>query len=139
MAKRYSHVHGSQDAQGRVRRFIKGSIGMEADNQTSLKPVGAIKLKCAWHRCGKEFEPKQKGQRFCPGGKCKDAHNNWLKMTGIHLCPRALYYVHDLAIHRIPPITNDEMANEMILKAMNADGESLTNEEAAGLKEVSGQ
>ena len=112
---------------------------MDADNQVAAKPVGAIKLKCAWHKCGKDFDPTQKGQRFCSGGKCKDAHNNWLKMTGIHLCPRALYYVHDLANHRIPPITNDEMANEMILMMANSGQEQLTNEESAGLKEVSGQ
>jgi hypothetical protein len=96
----------------------------------------AEKLKCAWHKCGKEFEPSQKGQKFCPGGKCKDAHNNWLKMTGIHLCPRALYYVQGLADSRIPPISLSEMANEMILKVANSGQESLTNEEAAGLKEV---
>ena len=91
-------------------------------------------MKCAWHKCGKEFEPSQKGQRFCPGGKCKDAHYNWLKITGIHLCPRALYYVQGLAGAR--GITKDEMANEMILRMANSGQESLTNEEAAGLKEV---
>jgi len=93
---------------------------------------------CKWAKCGAEFEPTKDNQEFCKP-EHRHAHNNWLKMTGIHLCPRALYYVHDLASHRIPPITNDEMANEMILKIANSGQENLTNEEAAGLKEVSGQ
>ena len=91
----------------------------------------AEKLKCAWHKCGKEFEPTQKGQKFCSGGKCKDACNNWLKLTGIHLCPRALSFVQGLAEAR--KITNDEMANEMILKMANPDGQPLTSEEATGI------
>ena len=94
--------------------------------------------KCRWIKCGIEFEPEKYGQHFC-SPEHRHAHNNWLKTTGIHLCPRALHYVQSIANHRKPPITNDEMANEMILKMMNADGESLTNEESAGLKEVSGQ
>ena len=90
---------------------------------------------CKWAECGAEFEPIQDNQQFCKP-EHRHAHNNWLKKTGIHLCPRALYYVQELANSRRPPITNDEMANEMILKMANADGETLTNEESAGLKEV---
>lgn len=51
--------------------------------------------------------------------------------------PRALYYVQELASAR--GVTNDEMANEMILKISNSGQEDLTNEEAAGLKEVGAQ
>jgi len=93
-----------------------------------------IMATCLWHKCGKEFTPIQDNQKFCPGGKCKDAHNNWLKMTGIHLCPRALYYIQSIANSRIPPISNDEMANEMISRVANADGEPLRDDEAFGLK-----
>ena len=96
---------------------------------------GAFMKICLWKECGKEFEPIQDNQEFCKP-EHRHAHNNWLKKTGIHLCPRALYYVQELANSRRPPITNDEMANEMILKMANADGETLTNEESAGLKEV---
>ena len=89
---------------------------------------------CKWAECGAEFEPVQDNQEFCKP-EHRHAHNNWLKKTGIHLCPRALYYVQDLANHC--HVSADEKANEMILKMANADGISLTNEEAAGLKEVS--
>ena len=84
-------------------------------------------------KCGKEFKPVRVKQSFC-SPECRIAHNNWLKMTGIHLCPRALYYVQGLAEAR--RITITEMANEMILKISNSGQENLTNEEAAGLKEV---
>ena len=84
---------------------------------------------CLWHKCGADFEPRQTSQKFCQNA-CKDAHNNWLKMTGIHLVPRALDYVQGLADAREIPI--DEMANEMILKMANADGKPLDDEEMYG-------
>lgn len=87
---------------------------------------------CLWHKCGAEFEPKKINQKFCCDPH-KIAHNNWLKMTGIHLCPRALYYVQGLSDSRVPPISVAQMANEMILKMANADGEPLTQNEAFGL------
>ena len=113
---------------------------MDVDNQTSSKPAGAIKLKCAWHKCGKEFEPTQKGQRFCSGGKCKDAHNNWLKKTGVHFIPPIYNYIKSVADSRIPPITVSEMANEMILKVMGRELAELNKNEQPGeyLKTIEG-
>lgn len=103
-----------------------------------MRPKGAIDCGafmkiCKWSKCGKEFEPAKVNQDYCKP-ECRHAHNNYLKITGIHLCPRALYYVQSLAEAR--KITNDEMANEMILKISNSGQENLTNEEAAGLREV---
>ena len=39
---------------------------------------------CQWHKCGKEFVPTSPIQRFCPGGKCRDACHNYEKINGIH-------------------------------------------------------
>ena len=90
-------------------------------------------MNCLWHKCGAAFTPTKPNKKFCTE-KCKDAHNNWLKMTGVHFVPRAYYYVLGIANSRIPPITIDEMANEIILKQANADGEGITQDEAFGLK-----
>ena len=97
-------------------------------------------LKCAWHKCGKEFEPTQKGQKFCSGGKCKDAHNNWLEKTGVHFIPPIYNYIKSVADSRIPPITVSEMANEMILKVMGRELAELNKNEQPGeyLKTIEG-
>ena len=105
---------------------------METDNQTSLKPGGAMRLKCSWHKCGKEFEPTQKGQKFCPGGKCKDAHNNWLKMTGVHFIPQIYNYIKEIADSQIPPVSVDEMANKMFFKFTGHEESELKKHERPG-------
>ena len=111
---------------------------MDADNQAAAKPAGAIKLKCAWHKCGKEFEPTQKGQKFCSGGKCKDAHNNWLKKTGVHFIPPIYNYIKDIADHC--HVSVDEKANEMMLAMAGRTVEELRPSERPGeyLKTIEG-
>lgn len=47
---------------------------------------GAIMKICKWAKCRAEFEPVKDNQEFCKP-EHRHAHNNWLKMTGIHLCP----------------------------------------------------
>ena len=76
--------------------------------------------KCAWMKCSKEFEPTQKHQKFCPGGKCKDAYNNYRKMTGIHLAPELYDYVKGVADSQGRAV--DVQANIMIAKIANPDG-----------------
>lgn len=89
---------------------------------------------CKFAKCGIKFHPIKINQDFCCP-EHRHAHNNWMKTTGIHLCPRALCYVQSLA--EVRKITNDEMANEMILKMANPDGLPLTQEEATGVKGAS--
>jgi len=90
-------------------------------------------MKCLWHKCGKEFEPAKKGQKFCSGGKCKDAHNNWLKSTGIHLAPRVLAQLQEIADGQGVPI--DAMANVMLARVLNPDGKPLEDAEIYGVKQ----
>ena len=122
-----SELDADMDSRGFKRPCTRAVGGQNTPGASMICP-----------ECHKAFTAIQHNQRFCCQ-RHKDAFHNRAKMTGIHLCPRALYYVQDLANHRIPPITNDEMANEMILMMANSGQEQLTNEEAAGLKEVSGQ
>jgi hypothetical protein len=39
---------------------------------------------CQYHKCGKEFTPTIKGQRFCPGDHCRIACHNDERLHGIH-------------------------------------------------------
>lgn len=114
--------------------FYGLGVGMKADNQTSLNPEGAVSLKCAWHKCGKEFIPAKKGQRFCPGGKCKDAHNNWLKMTGHHLIPRIELKLQKAAGYLEKPV--DQFLNEIVDMAIPTAGISMSEDEIKGINEI---
>ena len=102
---------------------------MEADNQVAAKPAGAIKLKCLWKECGKEFDPMQRHQRFCRP-ECRHAYNNYRKISGIHLAPRVQAQLQDLADGQGIPI--DEMANVMLARVLNPDGRPLDDTEIYG-------
>jgi len=88
--------------------------------------------KCLWMKCGKEFKPMQEHQKFCPGGKCRDAYNNWRKMTGIHLVPENYDYVKGIADSQGRAV--DEQANIMIAKMANADGAGIDEDKLYGMQ-----
>ena len=106
---------------------------MDADNQVAVKPAGAIKLKCAWHKCGKEFEPTQKSQTFCRP-ECRHAHNNWRKMHGHILAPRIEDKLQRLANGQQKPV--DQMLNEILDVAIPTPGQSLSEAEIKGINQV---
>jgi len=86
---------------------------------------------CLWHKCGKQFEKKQPNQKFCPGSKCKDAYNNDRKLHGHRLTQRNESKLQELADAQGKPI--DEMLNEIVTRALNPDGQPLTDAEAHGV------
>ena len=96
-------------------------------------------LKCKWHKCGKEFEPKKPNQVFCCD-QHKIAHNNWLKMTGIHFIPQIYSYIESIAKSQIPPVSVDEMANKMFLTFTGHEEAELKKSERPGeyLKTIEG-
>ena len=85
---------------------------------------------CQWKDCGKEFTPIQKHQKFCSGGKCREAYNNWRKLTGIHLLPELYEYVKSVADEIGIPV--DAQANIMIAKVANPDGQPLDDDALYG-------
>ncbi len=87
---------------------------------------------CRWIKCGKEFEPTKKNQEFCKP-EHRHAHNNWLKTTGIHLAPRVLAQLQEIADGQGIPI--DAMANVMLARVLNPDGKPLEDSEIYGIKQ----
>ena len=69
---------------------------------------------------------------FCSGGKCRIAHNNWLKMTGVHFIPQIYYEIKSIADSRIPPISVDAAANEMFLTFTGHAENELSKNERPG-------
>jgi hypothetical protein len=86
-------------------------------------------MKCLWHKCGVEFDPVKKNQNFCKP-EHRHAHNNYLKMTGIHFIPQIYNYIKDVADHC--HVSVDEKANEMMLSIMGRTAEELKPNERPG-------
>ena len=83
---------------------------------------------CKWSKCGNEFEPTKFNQDYCKP-ECRHAHNNWLKMTGVHFIPQIYNYVKGVADSYTPPKSVSEMANLMMLKMMNREESELSKSE----------
>jgi len=94
---------------------------------------------CKWAKCGAEFEPTKDNQEFCKP-EHRHAHNNWLKITGVHFIPPIYNYIKGIANSRIPPISVSEMANEMMMEFMGHKKEELKKSEQPGeyLKTIEG-
>jgi len=82
-------------------------------------------------KCGKTYEPIRKKQRFCCAD-CRVAYNNDHKTNGIHLAPRVMHQLQDVADGQGVPI--DEMANVMLARILNPDGRPLNDDEIYGDK-----
>ncbi|MFA5107742.1 MAG: hypothetical protein WC497_05475 [Patescibacteria group bacterium] len=91
-------------------------------------------MKCLWHKCGAEFTPTQKNQKFCPGGKCQVAYNNYRKLHGHHLIPRIEQKLQDAANGQEKPV--DQMLNEIVDMAIPTPGRPLTDSEIKGVNEI---
>lgn len=80
-------------------------------------------------KCGTEFDPLRRHQRF-DKPECRIAYNNDRKSNGIHLVPRVLHQLQEIADGQGIPI--DEMCNVMLDKILNPDGRPLDDEEIYG-------
>jgi hypothetical protein len=83
---------------------------------------------CRW--CRKSFQPIREDQRFCPGGVCRIAYNNWIKTTGIHYPPCVYNYIKSIA--EACNVSVNQKATEMMLKLMDRDESELPENERPG-------
>lgn len=85
--------------------------------------------------CKKEFTPSRTNQIFCCM-VCKDGWHNAKKAFAVILCERAFGYVKGITDgwnERGENVTVSEVANTIILKQANADGEPLRKDELYGV------